>query len=68
MEKNSIQSSVAMGLSLGSVQGVFLEALVLYVQIWVCSESVVQSNGSNSKLGILGNSHYLRLMQNEMSC
>lgn len=41
-----------MSLSLGSVKdkGVFLEALML---IWVCSESVVQSNGSNNKLAYL---------------
>lgn len=40
---NSIQSSAVMKLSPGSLKdrSVFLEALVLYVLIWVCSESVV---------------------------
>lgn len=40
---NIIQSSAVMKLSPGSLKdrSVFLEALVLYVLIWVCSESVV---------------------------
>lgn len=49
---NSILSNVVMSLSLGSVKdkGVFLQARVLYVLIWVCSVSVVQANGSDSQI------------------
>lgn len=39
--------------SLGFLKGISLEVFVLYVQVWVCSESVVQSNSSNSKLAYL---------------
>lgn len=44
-----------MSLSVGSLkdEGVFLEALVLYVLISVFSESVVEASGSSSKLAYL---------------